>query len=281
MVSCGQTVRAKFPRHHARRKVATLCQDAPDGVTCWYTLRPARYKHACECASTCLVVCLLLHVSAVHCHHTVPSAQPRRFCRGAGLHFADELSALPFLSMQVKSIPGLPFYHETKPRFQLAGHFHPSFFFFFFKTSLQCSVQVWLIRRWEFRRAGAGLNFHRAKTYLPDAHAFPHVRETLRTRRKQLQMHFRKRNPTLENTCNGGQQSKSLGKRWCDQSSRSCVLCRALLATPKTDPWQRAQTSTAPHRRYRRRVPNDAQGSPLLETLIHNNCAVDMHAVIL
>ena len=155
------------------------------------------------------------------------------------------------------------------------------FFFFFFKTSLQCSVQVWLIRRWEFRRAGAGLNFHRAKTYLPDAHAFPHVRETLRTRRKQLQMHFRKRNPTLENTCNGGQQSKSLGKRWCDQSSRSCVLCRALLATPKTDPWQRAQTSTAPHRRYRRRVPNDAQGSPLLETLIHNNCAVDMHAVIL
>lgn len=132
---------------NCRAKVSKAsCQEegghTVSGRTSWCDLlihpHPARYKHTYECTSTCLVVCLLLHVSAIHCHHTVPSAQPRRFCRGAGLHFADELSALPFLSMQVKSIPGLPFYHETKPWFQLAGHFPPSFF----KNLVQCSVQV-------------------------------------------------------------------------------------------------------------------------------------------
>lgn len=56
-----------------------------------------------------LMVCLFLHVNAIHCNHTVPGAQPRRLCWGAGLHFADKLSALPFLAMQVKTIPVLPF----------------------------------------------------------------------------------------------------------------------------------------------------------------------------
>lgn len=70
-----------------------------------------------------LVVSFLLHVHAVHRHHPVPGAQPRRFCGGPGLHFADELAALPFLAMQVKSIPAVPFCHEAEPRFALAGHF--------------------------------------------------------------------------------------------------------------------------------------------------------------
>lgn len=74
-----------------------------------------------------LVVSFLLHVDAVHRHHTVPGAQPRRFCGGSGLHFADELAALPFLAVQVKSIPAGPFAHDTEPRFPLAGHFLPPF----------------------------------------------------------------------------------------------------------------------------------------------------------
>lgn len=78
--------------------------------------------------------------------------------------------------MQVKSIPVVPLCHDTKPWFPLAGHFPVSF-----KPS---AVFGWSIiikmQRWEFRRAGAGLNFHRAKTYQLDTHAFHHNQGTLK-----------------------------------------------------------------------------------------------------
>lgn len=73
------------------------------------------------------MVSFLLHVDAIHLHHTVPGAQPRHFCRGTGLHFADELTGLSFLAMQVESIPAVPFRYETEPWFPLAGHFLPPF----------------------------------------------------------------------------------------------------------------------------------------------------------
>lgn len=69
------------------------------------------------------MVRLSLHVHAIHRNHPVPGPQPRSLRGGAGLHFADELAALPLLAMQVKSIPAVPFCHDTKPRFPLVAHF--------------------------------------------------------------------------------------------------------------------------------------------------------------
>lgn len=68
------------------------------------------------------MMCLPLHIDPVHCNHPVAGPQSGRLCGRTILHFADELSALPFLTVQVKSISVLCLCHETKPRFPLAGH---------------------------------------------------------------------------------------------------------------------------------------------------------------
>ena len=66
-----------------------------------------------------LVVRFLLHVEPIHLHDSIPSAQPRRFGGGTGLHFADELPALALLAVQVEAVAVLPFQHMAQPRFQL------------------------------------------------------------------------------------------------------------------------------------------------------------------
>lgn len=115
--------------------VVTLCHDAHINQ-CDLLSSDIHKTREHECTPTYLMMRLFLHVNAIHCNHTVPGAQTRFFCGGAGLHFADELSALPFLAMQVKSIPVLPFCHETKPWFPLAAHFLLSV------EPLQCLVPV-------------------------------------------------------------------------------------------------------------------------------------------
>ncbi len=60
-----------------------------------------------------LMVCLSLHVLAVHLHQTVTRAQPRRLRRGRALHFPYVLSGFPFLSVQMKPVAALSFLHHT------------------------------------------------------------------------------------------------------------------------------------------------------------------------
>lgn len=68
------------------------------------------------------MVGFVLHILPVHLHHSVPWSQPGQVSRGAGLHFADELSAFIPLTVQVKAIAALSFGQETDPGSQLALH---------------------------------------------------------------------------------------------------------------------------------------------------------------
>ncbi len=63
-----------------------------------------------------------LHILPVHLHHPVSWSEPGQVSRGAGLHFADELSPFVPLTVQVKPIAVLSFVQETEPGSQLALH---------------------------------------------------------------------------------------------------------------------------------------------------------------
>lgn len=64
----------------------------------------------------------VLHILTVHLHHPVSWSQPAQLGAGAGLHFADELSASVPLALQVKPVSARPFRQETQPRSQLTLH---------------------------------------------------------------------------------------------------------------------------------------------------------------
>lgn len=68
------------------------------------------------------MVAFVLHILPVHLHHPVSWSQPGQIRRGAGLHFADELSAFIPLTVQVKPIAALSLGQETEPGSQLALH---------------------------------------------------------------------------------------------------------------------------------------------------------------
>lgn len=71
---------------------------------------------------TYFIVFFVLHVLTVHLHHPVSWSQPAQLGAGAGLHFADELSASVPLALQVKPVSARPFRQETQPRSQLTLH---------------------------------------------------------------------------------------------------------------------------------------------------------------
>lgn len=68
------------------------------------------------------MVAFVLHILPVHLHHPVSRSQPAQVRRGAGLHFADELSSFIPLPVQVEPIPALSFGQETESGSQLALH---------------------------------------------------------------------------------------------------------------------------------------------------------------
>lgn len=68
------------------------------------------------------MVGFVLHILPVHLHHPVSRSQPRQVSRGAGLHFADELTAFIPLTVQVKPIAALSFGQVTDPGSQLTLH---------------------------------------------------------------------------------------------------------------------------------------------------------------
>lgn len=68
------------------------------------------------------MVCFHLHILPVHLHQSVSWSQPGHLSRGAGLHFADKLSAFVPLTVQVKSISALTFGQETEPGSELVLH---------------------------------------------------------------------------------------------------------------------------------------------------------------